>query len=142
MSSLNKVHLIGRLGQDPDVRYSQSNTAIANLSVATSDKYKDKSGEWQERTEWHRVVFFGRTAEVCQEYLQKGSLIYVEGSLQTRKWTDKEDRERYTTEVKGYKMQMLDSKSNTPSKAPNDRGNNPPENDPFNENDIDDDLPF
>jgi single-strand DNA-binding protein len=111
MSSLNKVMLIGRLGQDPDVRYTQSNTAVANMSIATSERYKDSNGEQQERTEWHRVVAWGRTAEICQQYLQKGSQVYIEGPLQTRKWEDKDGQERYTTEVKALQMIMLDSRN-------------------------------
>ncbi len=110
MSSLNKVMLIGRLGQDPEVRYTQSNTAVATLSVATSERYKDGNGEQQERTEWHRVVAWGRLAEICQQYLHKGSLIYVEGPLQTRQWEDNQGQKRYTTEIKALQMTMLDSR--------------------------------
>jgi single-strand DNA-binding protein len=111
MSSLNKVMLIGRLGQDPEVRYTQSNTAVATLSLATSERYKDGNGEQQERTEWHRVVAWGRLAEICQQYLNKGSLIYVEGPLQTRSWEDNQGQKRYTTEIKALQMTMLDSRS-------------------------------
>jgi single-strand DNA-binding protein len=110
MSSLNKVMLIGRLGQDPEVRYTQSNTAVATLSLATSERYKDGNGEQQERTEWHRVVAWGRLAEICQQYLNKGSLIYVEGPLQTRSWEDNQGQKRYTTEIKALQMTMLDSR--------------------------------
>lgn len=110
MSSLNKVMLIGRLGQDPEVRYTQSNTAVATLSLATSERYKDGNGEQQERTEWHRVVAWGRLAEICQQYLHKGSLIYVEGPLQTRSWEDNQGQKRYTTEIKALQMTMLDSR--------------------------------
>lgn len=110
MSSLNKAMIIGRLGQDPEVRYTQSNTAVATMSVATSEKYKDRNGEWQENTEWHRVVAWGRTAEICQEYLKKGSLVYFEGPIQTREWEDKEGQKRYTTEIKALTMTMLDSR--------------------------------
>jgi single-strand DNA-binding protein len=113
MSSLNKAMIIGRLGQDPDVRYTQSNTAVANMSIATSERYKDKSGEWKETTEWHRVVAWGRTAEVCQEYLKKGSQVYIEGPIQTRQWEDKEGQTKYTTEIKALKMTMLDSKGSS-----------------------------
>jgi single-strand DNA-binding protein len=114
MSGINKVILIGRLGQDPDVKHLQSGDAIANVSLATSETWKDKnSGERQERTEWHRVSFFGGVAEVVQKYLRKGSNIYVEGKLRTRKWQDKDGNDRYTTEVvvdmRGT-MQMLDGK--------------------------------
>lgn len=111
MASVNKVIVVGHLGNDPDIRYAPSGDAIANLSIATSEKYKDKSGQMQESTEWHRVSFFGKTAEVCGQYLKKGSLVYVEGSLRTRKWTDKDGIERYTTEIRGDRMQMLSGKS-------------------------------
>ena len=110
MSSLNKVMLIGRLGQDPEVRYTQSNTAVATLNMATSERYKDGNGEIQEKTEWHRVVAWGRLAEICQQYLHKGSLIYIEGPLQTRQWEDNQGQKRYTTEVKALQMTMLDSR--------------------------------
>ena len=107
MASVNKVILIGNLGRDPEVRYLPSGDAVANFSVATTEKWKDKNGEMQEQTEWHRIAFFGRQAEICGEYLRKGSSVYVEGRLQTRKWTDKDGNERYTTEVRGDRMQML-----------------------------------
>ncbi len=147
MSSLNKAMIIGRLGQDPDVRYTQSNTAVANLSIATSERYKDSTGEWKENTEWHRVVAWGRLAEICQEYLKKGSLVYIEGPIQTRQWEDKEGQTRYTTEIKALTMQMLDSKgSGKGGDAPKKADNSQPvsSNVDLNENfdDIDDDLPF
>jgi single-strand DNA-binding protein len=107
MASVNKVILIGNLGRDPEVRYLPSGDAVANFSVATTEKWKDKSGEMQEQTEWHRISFFGRQAEICGEYLRKGSSVYIEGRLQTRKWTDKDGNERTTTEVRGDRMQML-----------------------------------
>jgi len=107
MASVNKVILIGNLGNDPDMRYLPSGDAVANLSIATTDKYKDKNGEMQEATEWHRVSFFGKTAEICGQYLKKGSSVYVEGSIRTRKWQDKEGNDRYTTEIRGDRMQML-----------------------------------
>ncbi len=107
MASVNKVILIGNLGRDPEVRYMPSGDAIANLSVATTETWKDKAGERQEATEWHRVVFFGKQAEICGQYLKKGSQIYVEGSLRTRKWQDKDGQDRYTTEIRGDRMQML-----------------------------------
>ncbi|MFU8861677.1 MAG: single-stranded DNA-binding protein [Cyclonatronaceae bacterium] len=113
MASLNKVMIIGHLGADPDVRYSQNNTAIATLSVATNERYKDQNGDWQESTEWHRIVAFGRIAEICQEYLKKGSKIYVEGSLQTRSWEDKEGVKKYTTEIKARTLFMLDGKGDS-----------------------------
>lgn len=110
MSSLNKAMLIGRLGQDPEVRYTQANTAVATLSIATSERFKDSNGEAQERTEWHRVVAWGRLAEICQQYLNKGSLVYIEGPIQTRSWEDKDGQKKYTTEIKALQMTMLDSK--------------------------------
>jgi single-strand DNA-binding protein len=111
MASVNRVILIGNLGRDPEVRYGASGEAITNVSLATSETWKDKSGEKQEKTEWHRVVFFGKTAEIAGEYLRKGSQIYVEGRLQTRKWTDKDGADRYTTEIVGDRMQMLGQKA-------------------------------
>ena len=111
MASVNKVILVGNLGRDPEVRYLPSGEAVANLAIATTDKYKDKSGQLQEATEWHRVSFFGRTAEVCGQYLKKGSQVYVEGAIRTRKYTDKEGIEKYATEIRGERMQMLGSRS-------------------------------
>lgn len=109
---VNKVILIGNLGIDPEVRYTPSGSAVANISLATSEAWREKqSGELQERTEWHRVVFFNRLAEIVGEYLRKGSKVYVEGSLRTRKWTDKAGVERYTTEIIADEMHILDSKS-------------------------------
>lgn len=108
---INKVILIGNLGSDPEVRYMQNGAAVATLSVATSESWKDKNtGEKQERTEWHRVVCFNRLGEIAGEYLRKGSKIYVEGSLRTRKWQDQQGQERYTTEVMASDIQMLDGK--------------------------------
>ena len=107
MASVNKVILVGNLGRDPDMRYLPSGEAVANLALATTDKYKDKTGQMVEQTEWHRVSFFGRTAEICGQYLKKGSQVYVEGSIRTRKYTDKEGVEKYATEVRGDRMQML-----------------------------------
>lgn len=113
MASVNKVILIGNLGRDPEVRYAPSGQAIANLSVATTDARSDR-GEVKEHTEWHRVVLFGKTAEVAAEYLKKGNLVYVEGRLQTRKWTDKDGIERASTEIAGDRMQMLGSRADPP----------------------------
>ena len=108
---VNKVILVGNLGNDPETRYTQAGAAITNISVATSETWKDKqTGQPQERTEWHRVVFFNRLAEIAGEYLRKGSKVYVEGSLRTRKWQDQSGQDRYTTEVVGSEMQMLDSR--------------------------------
>lgn len=105
---LNKVMLIGNLGADPEVRYTTGNSAVTNIRLATAESWRDKeTGEQQERTEWHRVVFFGRLAEIAGEYLKKGSQVYVEGSIRTRKWTDKEGQEKYTTEIVANEMQML-----------------------------------
>lgn len=108
---LNKVMLIGRLGRDPELRYSQGGAPVANMNVATDESYTDKDGNRQERTEWHRVVVFQRLAENCANYLAKGSLVYVEGSLQTRKWTDQQGQDRYTTEIRAQKVTFLDRKS-------------------------------
>lgn len=108
---VNKVILIGNLGSDPEVRYTPSGSAVANITLATSESWRDKqSGELQERTEWHRVVFFNRLAEIVGEYLRKGSKVYVEGALRTRKWQDKAGLERYTTEIVAAEMHMLDRK--------------------------------
>ncbi len=105
---INKVILIGNLGGDPEVKYTASGSAVTNVTIATSENWKDKTtGENQERTEWHRVVFFGKLAEIAGEYLKKGSQVYVEGRLQTRKWQDKEGQDRYTTEIVANEMQML-----------------------------------
>ena len=103
--------LIGNLGRDPEVRYMPSGDAVANITIATTETWKDKAGEKQEQTEWHRVAMFGKTAEIAGEYLKKGSQVYIEGKLQTRKWTDKEGQERYTTEIRADRMQMLGSRS-------------------------------
>lgn len=111
MASVNKVIIVGNLGRDPEMRYLPSGEAVVNLAVATTDKYKDKSGAMQEATEWHRVSFFGRTAEVCGEYLKKGSQVYIEGSIRTRKYTDKDGVEKYATEIRGDRMQMLGSRA-------------------------------
>lgn len=120
---INKVILIGNLGQDPEVRYMPNGGAVTNISIATSESWRDKeTGEQKERTEWHRVVFMGKLAEVAGEYLKKGSQVYVEGKLQTRKWTDQEGKERYTTEVlvDGFSgvMQMLGSRNQQDGQAP------------------------
>jgi len=155
MASVNKVILIGNLGRDPEVRYMPSGDAVATLNLATTEKWKDKSGEQQEQTEWHRVSFFGRQAEICGEYLRKGSQIYVEGRLQTRKWTDKDGNERYTTEIRGDRMQMLGGRGGAGAPEPMARE---PEMAPVegapkkpaapsgkkagNFDDMDDDIPF
>lgn len=111
MASINKVILIGNLGRDPETRYSADGAAITNIAIATSETWKDKAtGEKKEQTEWHRVVFFGRLAEIAGEYLRKGRPVYIEGRLQTRKYTDKEGVERYTTEIVAQEMKMLGSR--------------------------------
>lgn len=159
MASVNKVILVGNLGRDPEMRYLPSGEAVANLSVATTDKYKDKSGAMQEATEWHRVSFFGRTAEVCGQYLKKGSQVYIEGSIRTRKYTDKEGVEKYATEIRGDRMQMLGGRAGGGmadmdegyNQAPPPRGAQPaggsrgaPQPRPASSgfDDLDDDIPF
>lgn len=108
---INKVIIVGNIGQDPETRYMPSGSAITNISVATSETWKDKqTGQPQERTEWHRIVFFNRLAEIAGEYLKKGSKVYIEGALRTRKWQDQQGQDRYTTEIVANEMQMLDSR--------------------------------
>ena len=145
---VNKVTLIGNLGADPEVRYTANGSAVANIRLATAESWRDKeSGENQERTEWHRVVFFSRLAEIVGEYLKKGSQVYIEGRLQTRKWQDRDGNDRYTTEIVANEMQMLggrggggggfDAPSQSSSSAPAQKPNNEPPMD-----DFDDDIPF
>jgi len=154
MASVNKVILVGNLGRDPETRYNPEGGAITNISVATTETWKDKaSGEKQERTEWHRIVFFGRLAEIAGEYLKKGSQVYVEGSLRTRKWQDKEGQERYTTEIVADRMQMLGSRQGSGDAGGRDRaveakepvavGEGKPAKKPAGKfDDMDDDIPF
>jgi len=112
MASVNKVIIVGNLGADPETRYLPSGDAVANVRVATTEKWKDKaSGDMKEATEWHRISFFGRLAEIAGEYLKKGSQIYVEGSLRTRKWQDKDGQEKYSTEIRAEVMKMLGSRA-------------------------------
>ncbi|MCG6895467.1 MAG: single-stranded DNA-binding protein [Desulfobacteraceae bacterium] len=140
---INKVILIGNLGRDPEIRYAPSGTAVANFTIATSERWKDRdSGEWRDRTEWHRIVAFGRLAEICGEYLSKGRQVYIEGKLQTREWEDKEGNRRFTTEVLANEMKMLGPRdaggaqsSSGGSKVPEYEGPPLPE-------DQDDDIPF
>lgn len=155
---INKVILIGNLGKDPEVRYMPSGAAVANVVLATSETWKDKqSGENQERTEWHNIVFFNRLAEIVGEYLRKGSQIYVEGSLRTRKWQDKSGQDRYTTEIVASEMQMLGSRSGGSApfesrEAPQQRPQEAHSQEtparpasqqaPALDNDFDDDIPF
>jgi len=123
MASVNKVIIVGNLGRDPETRYLPSGEAVTNISVATTDSWKDKaSGEKKELTEWHRVAFFGRLAEIAGEYLKKGSQVYVEGSLRTRKWQDKEGKDRYTTEIRADTMQMLGSRAGAGEPRGENRG--------------------
>jgi single-strand DNA-binding protein len=147
---INKVILIGNLGADPEVRYSPSGSAVTNIRLATTDQWRDRqSGEQQERTEWHRVVFFSRLAEIAGEYLRKGSKVYIEGRLQTRKWQGQDGQDRYTTEIVANDMQMLDSRGETApsgySRSDDDGGHQPPskpEPQTAQQEDFDDDIPF
>ncbi len=144
---VNKVILIGNLGNDPDVRYTAGGAAIANISIATTESWRDKeSGEQQEKTEWHRVVFFGRLAEIVSEYLRKGSQVYVEGRLQTKKWQDKEGNDRYTTEIVANEMQMLGSRGSSPEperQAADTRSSSGTTSPAASDGDfVDDDIPF
>lgn len=113
MASVNKVVLIGRLGKDIDLRQTGAGSSIANMTLATTRRYKDGQGQHQEETEWHSVVFFGKTAEIASQYLKKGSSVYIEGRLHTRKYTDKQGIERYATDIIGETLQFLDSKKST-----------------------------
>jgi len=117
MASVNKVILIGNLGKDPETRYLPSGDAVANFSIATTETFKDKSGAKQEHTEWHRISFFGRQAEIAGEYLKKGSPVYIEGRIRTRKWQDKEGQDRFTTEIVGDRMQLLGSRGGSENMA-------------------------
>lgn len=118
MASVNKVILVGNLGRDPETRYMTDGAAITNVSIATTEAWKDKNGEKQEKTEWHRIAFFGKLAEIAGQYLKKGSQVYVEGRLQTRKWTDKDGAEKYTTEIIADRMQMLGARGEAAQSAP------------------------
>jgi single-strand DNA-binding protein len=164
MASVNKVIIVGNLGRDPEVRYMPSGDAVANIAVATTDKWKDKqSGEQKEQTEWHRVSFFGKLAEIAGQYLHKGSQVYIEGKLQTRKYTDKDGVEKFATEIRADSMQMLGSRqgsdgggqqgnaprqqSNAPQQrqAPQGQQRQAPSHQPKNNSgfdDMDDDIPF
>ena len=155
MASVNKWIGIGNLGKDPDMRYTASGEAICNFSIACSETWKDKAtGEKKELTEWVRISFFGKIAEICGQYLKKGSQVYIEGSLRTRKWTDKEGQERYTTEIRGDEMKMLGSRQGMGAPAgggggggydsePTDYAPAPPKNKPKPSfEDLGDDIPF
>lgn len=157
MASVNKVIVVGNLGRDPETRYMPSGDAMTNIAVATTDKWKDKaSGEQKEATEWHRIAFFGKLAEIAGQYLKKGSQVYIEGKLRTRKWTDKDGVEKYTTEIIADTMQMLGSRQGMGGGAAMDEGNGAPASRPnpsagasrpaskpaSNFSDMDDDIPF
>ncbi|MDH5552532.1 MAG: single-stranded DNA-binding protein [Nitrosomonas sp.] len=122
MASVNKVILIGNLGKDPETRYMSNGEAVTNITLATTDTWKDRNGEKQEKTEWHRVTFYRKLAEIAGEYLKKGRPVYVEGRLETRKWTDKSGAERYTTEIIANEMKMLGSRSGSGSFDASDSG--------------------
>ena len=150
MASLNKVQLIGHLGADPETRYTTGGDAVCTIRLATSKSWRDKaSGEQRESTEWHRVVLYRRLGEVAGQYLRKGSQVYIEGELQTRKWTDKDGIERYNTQVVAEEMKMLGKRNGAADSAPSDTGNHA---DPFAPQDpvpgsassapVDDDIPF
>ena len=143
--SVNKVILVGRLGKDPETRYMPNGEAVTNITLATSENWKDKAGEKQEKTEWHNLVFYRRLAEIAGEYLKKGSQIYVEGKLQTRKWQTKEGQDRYTTEIIVNELQMLGSKqAGQPqgTEAANDKPAAKPAPAKSNFDNFDDDIPF
>ena len=156
MASVNKVILVGNLGRDPETRYLPDGGAVTNISIATTDTWKDKaSGEKKEATEWHRIAFFGRLAEIAGEYLKKGSQVYVEGRLRTRKWQDKEGNDKYTTEIIADTMQMLGSRSGMGGGGAEGGGGGPREREPAQAaegkaakkpasqlQDMDDDIPF
>jgi single-strand DNA-binding protein len=153
MASVNKVIIVGNLGADPETRYLPSGEAVTNIRVATTDKWKDKaSGETKEATEWHRISFFGRLAEIAGEYLKKGSQIYVEGQLRTRKWQDKDGQDRYSTEIRADTMQMLGRREGAgsgPREAPAARPESHAEGKPAAPkkpagkfDDMEDDIPF
>lgn len=145
---VNKVILIGNLGNDPETKYLPSGNAVTNITIATSESWKDKNtGQQQERTEWHRVVFFNRLAEIAGEYLRKGSKVYIEGQLRTRKWQDQSGQDRYTTEIVASELQMLDSRGDNPP-APKPQQNRQPAPQQQSGNaqpappEFDDDIPF
>ncbi len=150
MASVNKVILIGNLGKDPETRYMSNGEAVTNITLATTDTWKDKNGEKQEKTEWHRVTFYRKLAEIAGEYLKKGRSVYVEGRLETRKWTDKNGVERYTTDIIATDMKMLGNRSGSGSfeSSPDQEDDNPAPNRSSSAkstggfDDMDDDIPF
>ena len=140
---INKAIVVGNLGRDPEVRYSANGNAIANVTIATTDSWKDRqSGERQEKTEWHRVVFFGRLAEIAGEYLKKGSQVYIEGRLQTRKWEDRDGNERYTTEIVAADMQMLGGRGGGDTQGGSAPDFGETSSGSSSSGDFDDDIPF
>lgn len=141
--AVNKVMLIGNLGRDPEIRYTTNGQAVANFTLATTEKYTNKSGERQEDTEWHRIVAWGRLAEICGEYLTKGRMVYIEGSIRTRSWEDKEGNTRYTTEIVARNMQMLGGQGGR-TEAPATRDEKIPEDFDIEDDSFgsDDDIPF
>ncbi len=140
---INKVIIVGNLGADPDSRAMPSGNAVTNISVATSESWNDRdSGEKKEKTEWHRVVFFNRLAEIAAQYLKKGSQVYVEGKLQTRKWEDKEGNERWTTEVVANQMQMLGDRMSGDMSNDNASSSQSTSDNDFSTDEFDDDIPF
>ena len=142
-NGVNKVILIGNLGQKPEMRYTATNSAVANLSIATTESWKDKeSGEMRDKTEWHRVVFFGKPAETIERYLDKGSKIYVEGKLQTRKWQDKDGNDRWTTEIVGSQFNFLDSRSSQNNDASMDQSSSSSLPDGDSSGISEEDIPF
>lgn len=141
MASVNKVILIGNLGADPELRYTPAGAAVASFNMATTEKWKDKEGQPQERTDWHRIVLWSRQAEIAKEYLRKGSSVYIEGRLQTRNYEDKDGIKKYVTEIIGQRMQLLGGRGG--SGAPADSGGaEPPPAPPDSLDHEDDDLPF
>lgn len=136
MASVNKAIIIGNLGRDPETRYMPDGGAVTNITVATTEKWKDKSGEAKEQTEWHRIVFFGKLAEIASEYLKKGSAVYVEGRIETKKYTDKDGAEKYATQIVGSTMQMLGAK---PNQEPRQQEKPKPR---AGFDDMEDDIPF
>ena len=144
MAGVNKVILLGHLGRDPEMRYMPDGTAVANMTIATSESYKDRDGNRQERTEWHRVALYARTAEVAGEYLRKGSQAYIEGRIRTRKWTDKDGQERYSMEIVGDRLQLIGGRRDTPeggSPAPH-HGGGGGDMGPASMEDFNGDIPF
>jgi len=145
MASLNKVTLIGNLGKDVEMRYTASGDAVANLSVATTESWKDKNtGEKKDQTDWHRVAFFGKIAEICGQYLSKGSQVYIEGSIHTRKWKDSDGQDRYTTEIRGSNMVMLGARTvgDRPADPPKRREPEPQQKPASSFDELESDLPF